>query len=62
MNIIKFLSVTGIEGARVLINIADIMAIEEEHNRTVFHMHDDNLIYVKESYGMIKEKLSDYVC
>ena len=59
---IKFLAVTGIEGNHFLINTDDVWAIEEQPDRTIFHMISGSVIRVKESYGMIKEKLSDYVC
>lgn len=62
MDTIKFLSVTGIEGKRVLINISDIMAIEEEPNRTIFHMKGDNVIRVKDSYKDIIGRMTNYIC
>jgi uncharacterized protein YlzI (FlbEa/FlbD family) len=54
---IKFLAVTGIEGSRLLINIADIWVIEEKPDRTFFHMIDGNIIRVKDSYEEIVERM-----
>lgn len=59
---VKFLAVTGIEGGRLLINIADIWAIEGQPNRTVFHMKGDNVIRVKDSYEEIIERMTNYIC
>ena len=55
---IKFLAVTGIEGNRFLINTADVWAIEEQPNRTIFHMISGNIIRAKDSYEEIVERMT----